>query len=380
MRTLFIILILALTVNGASPIASFTVVNKTITDNTITVNRNETVCFTSTSTDSDGDSLKYRWIFGDGGDTSGAYNPCHTYRTSGSYTVKLKVSDRRDSIPLLTGKTPANYTLPNGWTLVRAQGFETGSVGANETAISQVATARPYSGNYGMQGRVYKDDCATGWKLNSNIATGSEIYISWYEYIDRQAKMNDEMFLFYVRKEFSSPYRYMGIRWQYLNNLDYWSTSFNIDSANLVLFAEGDATGSNQSRCFYAQGKWIPFMSGQWRQWEVYWKPATGGLQNGTTRIYLNGILKSQVVDTAFNWDVNMSNAEIYIGGTTYTKINWISNATGQCSQDVGHIDGEYSRYKNFKWPADCQNQSPPNGYVPKFDRYIDDIIILQRN
>lgn len=371
------ILMLASWAYAAPPSASFTVSNKTIVDGHITVNRNETVCFTSTSTDPDGDSLKYRWTFGDGGDTSGAANPCHTYRTAGSYAIKLKVSDRRDSMPFLTGKTPSSYTLPSGWTLVRTQDFETGSVGANETTLGSVTTNNPHSGNYSNQSIVWKDDCFTGWRLGSNITTGSELYISWYEYIDRQGKNNDEMFLFNIRKEFTSSY--LQIRWQYLNSLSNWDRAFNIDSGNIVLFAEGDAAGATPSRAYYSQSRWERFGAGEWRQWEVYFKPATGGLKNGDTRIYLNGLLKSHVHDTDFNGTVNMTGASIELGGTTYTKIDWMSRVTLQCSQNIYGLDTSWTRPMNFKKPCLCPNQCPPSGYMPKFRRFVDDIIIAQR-
>ena len=53
---------------------------------------NLTVSFTDTSTDSDGTISARAWTFGDGG-TSSAQNPSHTYSSSGSYTVRLTVTD-----------------------------------------------------------------------------------------------------------------------------------------------------------------------------------------------------------------------------------------------------------------------------------------------
>lgn len=366
---------LASIVKATAPVASFTVDGKTIVDGHITVSRNETVCFTSTSTDADGDSLKYQWTFGDGGDTSAAPNPCHIYRTAGSYAIKLKVSDRRDSMPLLTGKTPSNYSLPSGWSLVRTQDFETG-INADEYNFGAITTTNPHSGTHSSRALVWKDDCATGWKLNQGTATKSELYISWYEYLDRNLKMNDEMFLFYLRKNFETTY--IQARWQYLNRTGVWSRLFNLDSADQVLFVEGNAAGMPVPSDFYG-GKWMPISQGQWRQWEVYWRPSSGGLQNGETRIYLNGILQQNIVDTAFTGTVDMSGPAIYLGGTTYTKITWY-NHDSTCAQDPTQFDLYYNRPKNFKWPTMCQNQSPPNGYVPKAYRYIDDIIILERN
>ena len=59
----------------------------------------------SQSTDADGDSLTYAWIFGDGGGSS-IRNPAHTYTQAGSYLAILTVGDgrgaeSRDSVAVL---------------------------------------------------------------------------------------------------------------------------------------------------------------------------------------------------------------------------------------------------------------------------------------
>jgi serine protease len=56
----------------------------------------------SDSYDGDGDTLTYRWDFGDGGTGSGL-NPTHTYLAGGTYTVTLIVNDgKADSAPATT--------------------------------------------------------------------------------------------------------------------------------------------------------------------------------------------------------------------------------------------------------------------------------------
>ncbi len=58
---------------------------------------NQTVKFTSTSTDPDGDELIYTWDFGDGSELSSDENPTHIYEEPGLYTVVLTVSDGKNT-------------------------------------------------------------------------------------------------------------------------------------------------------------------------------------------------------------------------------------------------------------------------------------------
>lgn len=71
---------------------------------------NELVCnFTDTSTDSDGTIVAYAWVFGDGG-TSTLQNPGHTYAASGTYSVKLTVTDNEGA----TGSITKSVTVTSG--------------------------------------------------------------------------------------------------------------------------------------------------------------------------------------------------------------------------------------------------------------------------
>src|SRR5204862_5108307 len=67
--------------------------------------------FTSTSSDPDGTIASYSWTFGDGF-TSIAQNPSHSYRTTGSYSVTLQVTDNQGAQSPVTTKT-VNVTAAN---------------------------------------------------------------------------------------------------------------------------------------------------------------------------------------------------------------------------------------------------------------------------
>ncbi len=62
----------------------------------------QTVCFTDTSTIDSGEIVSWLWDFGDGS-TSSERNPCHTYLTEGTFTVKLEVDCAGQCVVPLTG-------------------------------------------------------------------------------------------------------------------------------------------------------------------------------------------------------------------------------------------------------------------------------------
>ena len=292
-----------------------------------------------------------------------------------AFPVKL-FADSTNS--LLTGMTPSNYVLPAGWELVRTQNFETGSLPSDELGFGTITTTSPHSGNRSLQGRVWKDDCATGWKLVQGVATKGELYLSWYEYMEGQGRMNDEMWLMSIRKNWTSGYQTE--RWQWLNNTGDWSKMFNILDGNLVFFCEGDQPGTPGSKCYNPDSIWRSVGFGKWQQWEVYWKSNTPGMNDGITQIYLDGV-KITEIDTAFSGTLDMTGPSITLGGTTYTKIIWGPQPKPStiCATAPNEISESINRPKDFAQPCLCPEQCPPNGYVPIFNRFVDDIIILQK-
>jgi PKD repeat protein len=54
------------------------------------------VSFSAAASDPDGDSISYKWDFGDGATGTGA-NPTHVYPSAGPFTVRVEVSDGKKS-------------------------------------------------------------------------------------------------------------------------------------------------------------------------------------------------------------------------------------------------------------------------------------------
>ena len=293
-----------------------------------------------------------------------------------AFPVKL-FADSTNS--LLTGMTPSNYVLPTGWELVRTQNFETGSLPSDELGFGTITTTSPHSGNRSLQGRVWKDDSATGWKLAQGVATKGELYLSWYEYMEGQGRMNDEMWLMKIGKTWTSGGQ--GERWQWLNKLGDWNKAFNILDGNLIFFCEGTQPGTTGSVAYYNDAVWRSVGFGKWQQWEVYWKSNTPGVKDGITQIYLDGVKVAEVTNTAFSGTLDMTGPSIVLGGTTYTKIIWgpQPKPSTTCATTVQQLSYSINRPQDFAQPCLCPGQCPPDGYVPIFNRFVDDIIILQK-
>ena len=78
----------------------------------------ELVRFSDASSDPDGQVVGWSWDFGDGG-TSTERNPFHRYRTPGTYTVTLTVTDDKGS----QGAKSAQITIAEGPVIVVTQTF-----------------------------------------------------------------------------------------------------------------------------------------------------------------------------------------------------------------------------------------------------------------
>ncbi len=201
--------------------------------------------------------------------------------------------------------------------------------------------------------------------------------------MEEQGRMNDEMWLMCIRKNWppTNPTGYQTERWQYLNKLGNWNTAFNLLDGNLVFFCEGNQPGTTGSVSYYDSAVWRSVGFGKWQQWEVYWKTNTPGMNDGITQIYLDGVKITEVTNKAFSGTLDMTGPSITLGGTTYTKIIWgpQPKPSTVCATTIQEITYSINRPSDFSVPCICPGQCPPNGYVPIFNRFVDDIIILQK-
>lgn len=281
---------------------------------------------------------------------------------------------------LLTGQTPSNHTIPDGWSLIKAQDFETPCTDPNEYCelwATEYKTDKAHGGTTSIGGTYTAGQDSVGWKLLDSTGSWTELYISYYEWVDADAKFNDEYWMaqIYVAEP---EFQELILDW-------YWPGSFNNTSANLYAVPQGNHENNMPI-------KWGDPAAGAWVQWEIHYRQNTPGNSDGFIRVYRDGALYgNEYLNQNINGTVSMNNASIQVGGI-YTKGVWMNNypsctvPDGCCSVpgDVGCTDycsesmtlpgdGTWS-HQSFASPV-CDPIDPA---FSSFGRWIDDIIIMK--
>jgi len=282
---------------------------------------------------------------------------------------------------LLSGMTPGSYSVPSGWSLVRAQDFEGTQPADEEWNLWQasIRTDRQHGGNKSVGGIYAGSQSDVSWRIYE-IGSFSEAYLSFYEYIESQALFNDEIFL---AKWWAGPQEILvDWFWAYVGTEQH---SFNGPNAVLSAVSQGD---ENQGALSEWNGIYRgPVPKGSWVQWEIHYRPNTPGNNDGFMRIYKDGSPYGRSLENDnLNGTVNMNNASMQVGGT-YSKGVWMddypncSPPTG-CSTHPGSSDMCTLLVNKPEWYANIFSHPicyPIDPALPSFNRYFDDIIIMKR-
>jgi len=274
---------------------------------------------------------------------------------------------------LLSGMTPGNYKIPSGWSLVRTQDFE-GSIPGDEYHDGNVTTDRYHTGSRSARGQYTGDGSAMRWMINpSGVGPFSEVYVSMWEFMESQARFSDELHAIRFEKRRSDGSLAMQVVFDIYGG-------FNEIDGGIWQINEGEGDGGGG---FWESnyGPKIAWGQGSWVQWEVWFRPNTVGVPDGFFSIYKNGTKVFSVENKMLNGYTNFMNGgvQVEVGGV-YTKHVWYQNypINSICSKNYGDGVG-YAREDSWSNPCVCPNQCPPNGMVPKFYRYFDDVIVLKK-
>lgn len=279
---------------------------------------------------------------------------------------------------LLTGMTPSNYTSPGGWTLVTTDNFESSSLPAgqgfyrasNEESIN---CSFAHSGNCSLDTYVTHSYGGLGFIINGNYINSRETYVSFWQYVQDS---NPGYGLEYADW-------FMTVR--SIHGTDSLEPNWEVSGHPACIACQMAFFQNNANRStgpapwsMYSPLGLFNLQLGQWVQYEIHLKVNDPGTDNGEMQIYQNGQLMESVYKGAP--DVNTSRCPVF-------------NGVHDCGYFVGDQDFTNA---NLLIPGDWgaitpsggnQNMTactpasscPPNGNIPYFHLFIDDVIVLKK-
>jgi hypothetical protein len=278
------------------------------------------------------------------------------------------------SSSLLAGMTPSNFNIPAGWTLVMTQDFESGALGTGQYFLDSragITSGSSPTGSKALFQLVNTDGANAGIGISGSTINSREIYASWYEYLDAPARLNLQM-LESRRVAYDSAGNTLTdllINWEDGNAGCLQNCTNGLSS----LYAEGRGSLPN----FSIYGGGFSFTTGTKVQIEVHIKANDPGQSNGLMEWFRNGVLIQRATNQNFNATLDMTTADLEIGGY-YGALVYFDDA-GMTVCTGSQTFGAFTK-SNTSWNAcQCSAQCPPNGQIPAFNRYIDDIIVLKK-
>ena len=280
----------------------------------------------------------------------------------------------------LSGGACAGGSVPDGWTLVRAQGFESGyleeDIAGSTTEITQV---NPHTGSFALRGDYTSDGDIVAWVFNDGGSKGGQIgpyttlYISYWDYIEPQGLYaNSDYSIIDIINRFVC-----GAEQNFFYGAQFFGTDASTTTTTMLAGGEGSEGDMEHCQPFYQydQGTTIPINAGYWRQNEIFYHPSTtvstgddcddgnGGPYchgDGESMLILDGVLFNHEVGRNLNGTADMSDPAIWVGGVI-----------------TSFSDNTFAvRCAPFN---SCPGPEPGTGAPASYKRYIDDIIIMKQ-
>jgi hypothetical protein len=313
---------------------------------------------------------------------------------------------------LLSGMTPAHYTVPAGWTLVQTVDFENNSAGEGATMAGMYidCSGKGHASKCAAKGNYQPSDTIF-WR-SANLQGSQDMYLSFWEYAEPNGRLNvdydigglvapgqtDAMVRFQVGCGGHDGGNLAG-------DIPYW---WNALTERPILYVEGvyGTPWPNYATWGWGANCMSPNLTangaqgyGNWTQWEIRVKSntptASSQPADGEVQMYQAGILTNQIRPYSgpcsgnpapcsnLNGTLNMAGVAHYAQAAgVYTVIfGFLDQAKTKCAPvpAPANVTTHDLFFRSFDQPAPCANQAPSNGYVPVFNRYLDDVIVLKR-
>jgi hypothetical protein len=301
---------------------------------------------------------------------------------------------------LLTGMTPSHFTVPAGWTLVQAVGFEDGTPGQGASFNgAYIECGFAHSGGCAATHKVVKGDDTGEWDSQSFSGT-KDVYISWWEYDEAGGSMGTDLGMAGVRWPTRNDSYWIDPNQPYPCTGNQYPSNVKTNQFMLIYGVGGYQTFGSASGCLATNApNW-----GTWTQWEYRIKindpTAWPNASNGEYQLYQNGVLvasmapfagrtnsgdpnpSSNMVGTA---DYTLYPHNAWVGGVSTYRIQYKDTAHTQCSTSLNGSDVVSEvLFGSFSNPHPCWNQAAPNGWAMNsiaggLNRYWDDIIVIKK-
>lgn len=299
-------------------------------------------------------------------------DPASTTLTNGFTVVTPPAGQSLLSGCTVNASNQPNCSIPSGWSLVIAEGFENGSLGSTE-AMDQnnsIVTNNPHTGSHSMKGHYGGDGDRVSWFLAAgNTGSFNELWISYWDYADPNAMYgNSDYFLV----DINNPAGCGGQGQDFgYDAQDFTGNLTPLSTSTIIGVSQGSTSSPSTCQGYYqySTGSNLAMNAGSWRQVEIHFKPSTtvstgsncndsnGGTYcngDGEAELYINGQLQQRQLNANLNGSQSMAGTGIELGGTL----------TDFCDQG-GTRAVPFSK---------CQANAPT-----PFNRYIDDIVVLKK-
>jgi hypothetical protein len=262
---------------------------------------------------------------------------------------------------LLTGMTPANYTLPSGWTLVTTDNFEGGSLPAGQSLFGgpnaeTIDCSFAHSGSCSLDTAVTDSYGGLGVVINGNSINSRETYVSFWQYTSWNSQGGPLSGDWYITDR-ADPVTHDSVDPDW-NVPGGGGCADLCNPASITFFQNNPDTSTGPAPWAIYGGSWNEDLN-QWVQYEVHLKVNDPGTDNGRMDIYQNGQLMLSIYSGALG--INTSRCPVFGG-------------QNDCGYFVGNQDFTDA---NLWIPGDWGVTDGSS--FPSFNVYVDDVIVLKK-